>query len=217
MARERPPFGHPPPKRSPVEIPADLPRASSSPIRNLLPMPKPTFLHLPVLPLPDSVIDNDIAANPDLPADPCIITIDDSGSESVRPEENDGEGPARPIVPIGAAASSGSGIPHGTLADTLPGTASRASCGASCGDTDIDTDSDGMDSTTHVAAAASGARAASETECLGRWSGSAARRKRDFVVGDYKKGSDMDRAKPRKRNTHTEAPRNKQASSVILW
>ena len=125
-------------------------------------MPKPTFLHLPVLPFPDSVIDNDIAANPDLPADPCIITIDDSGSESVRPEENDGEGPARPIVPIGAAASSGSGIPHGTLADTLPGTASRASCGASCGDTDIDTDSDGMDST-HVAAAASGARAASET------------------------------------------------------
>ena len=92
---------------------------------------------------------------------------------------NDGEGPARPIVPIGAAASSGSGIPHGTLADTLPDTASPASCG----DTDIDTDSDadhsdhaaadtgelamaaadqGMDST-HMAAAASGARAASET------------------------------------------------------
>ena len=45
MARDRPPFGHPPPKRSPVEMPADLPRASSSPIRNLLPMPKPTFLH----------------------------------------------------------------------------------------------------------------------------------------------------------------------------
>ena len=31
----------------------------------------------------------DIAANLDLPADPCIITIDDSGSESVRPEENE--------------------------------------------------------------------------------------------------------------------------------
>ena len=119
---------------------------------------------------------------------------------------NDGEGPARPIVPIGAAASSGSGIPHGTLADTLPGTASRASCGASCGDTDIDTDSDGMDSTTHVAAAASGARAASETECLGITSSLVITKKDRTWI-----------ARNRENETHTHGSPKKQASKFCYF